>query len=352
MKKGIIRVVVIIACLAGIYYIINKNKEKNEAETRIVAEKNPNVSVTADTVKIRSVDTKYHANGTFMPFQEMELAAESMGRVTKVMVDDGSFIKAGQTLAVIEDNKVSLGVEDAQAVYNSAKADLERVESAYASGGVTQQQLDQVKLQYENAKNNLRSAQINASETTIRSSIDGIVNQRMIEPGSYVNMGTPAFDIVSVSTLKLRVNVDEKNITSLKVGQTIPVKVSVYPNEIFEGKVTFIAPKANNSLSFPVEIQVQNNSENALKAGMYGTAMFGGEAEVDALVVPRRAFVGSVSTNEIFVIRDSVAHLINVSSGRNFGDYVEVTGGLEEGDKVVTTGQINLIDGTPVKIIQ
>lgn len=351
MKKGIIRVVVIIAALAGIFYIINKNKEKNEEETRLVAETNANVAVTADTASIRTVDNEYHANGTFMPFQELQLAAETMGRVSKVYVQDGSYVKAGQILATIEANKANLGVADAQAVHNSVKADLERLESAFESGGVTQQQLDQVRLQYENAKNNLRSAQINASETSIRSSINGIVNMRMIEPGSYVNPGTSAFEIVSVSSLKLRVNVDEKNITTLQVGQHIPVKVSVFPDEVFDGKITFIAPKANSNLSFPVEVEVVNNN-NQLKAGMYGTAAFGGKGEVETLVIPRRAFIGSVSTNEVFVVQDSTARLVKVSSGRTFGDWVEINDGIKENDVVVTSGQINLIDGTPVRIIQ
>src|SRR5690606_34855401 len=99
----------------------------------------------------------------------------------------------------------------------------------YATGGVTKQQLDQVKLQFETAKNNLRSAKLTAGDVTIKTSVSGIVNARKIEPGAYVNPGTAAFDIVNVSSLKLRVNVDEKNVAALKVGQSVNVSVSVYP---------------------------------------------------------------------------------------------------------------------------
>lgn len=352
MKKGIITTVIILAALAGIIYVINKNKAKNIADTEVVAQRNAKVAVTADTAKVRSLDARYLVNGTFQPNQELQLAAETSGRVVRVLVEEGSHVRAGQTLAIIEGNKLNVGVQNAQAVYNTAQADVQRFESAYATGGVTKQQLDQVKLQFENAKNNLKSAELNASDITIKSSINGIINKKMIEPGSYVSPGTAAFEIVNVSTLKLRVNVDEKNVASLQVGQTIPLQVSVYPDRTFEGKIKFIAPKADNSLNFPVEIEIANNTESQIRAGMYGTAIFGQDELVNTLVVPRNAFVGSVSTNEIFVIRDTVAQLVKVNSGRNFGDYIEVKDGLVEGDRVITTGQINLLDGTPVEIIK
>src|SRR5690606_35924815 len=105
----------------------------------------------------------------------------TMGRVVKVLVDEGAHVRAGQTLAVIEGDKLNVGVQNAQAVYNSALADVQRFESAFETGGVTKQQLDQIKLQYENAKNNLKSAQLNASDVTIKSSINGIINKKMIE---------------------------------------------------------------------------------------------------------------------------------------------------------------------------
>lgn len=351
MKKYIITIIVVLACLAGIIFVLNKNKQQNEAETAIVAQQNASVAVRVDTARNEMMDTRYIANGTFLPNQELTLAAETNGRVVRVLVEEGARVSVGQTLATIEGDKLNVGVQNAQAVFSSAQADVERYESAYATGGVTKQQLDQMKLQFENAKNNLKSAQLTAADITIKSSINGIVNVKSIEPGSYVSPGTPAFEIVNVSTLKLRVNVDEKNVASLNVGQPIKVNVGVYPNREFEGKITFIAPKADNSLNFPVEIEIRNNPNNEIRAGMYGTAVFGDQEQVNALIIPRVAFVGSISSNDVFVVQDSLAQLVKVGSGRTFGDMVEVTGGLEAGDVVITSGQINLLNGTPVQII-
>lgn len=211
--------------------------------------------------------------------------------------------------------------------------------------------MDQARLSFENAKNNLRSAKLTAGDVTIKTSVAGIVNSRKIEPGSYVNPGTAAFEIVNVSSLKLRVNVDEKNVATLAVGQPVNVTASVYNDKTYAGRITFIAPKSDGSLNFPVEIEVPNKG-NELRAGMYGTAHFGGNSTANVLVVPRAAFVGSVSDNTIFVAKDGKAVETKVVSGRSFGDKIEIVSGLNAGDVVIISGQINLLNGTAIEIIK
>lgn len=352
MKRAIISIIIIAGVLLGMFYILNKNKKKSETETAIVAEKNAAVTVRIDTARMQQMSLANQANGTFMPKQEVTVGAETSGRVVRVLVDEGSRVSAGQTLAVVEGDKLNVNVANAQANYDNALANLQRFESALTTGGVTQQQVDAAKLQFESAKNNLKSAKITAGDVTIKTSVSGIVNARKIEPGAYVSPGTPAFDIVNVSTLKLRVNVDEKNVAALRLGQSVKVVASVYADKEFTGRITFIAPKSDGSLNFPVEIEIANNPNNDLRAGMYGTAIFDGEGSANALVVPRTAFVGSISDNRIFVLKNGKAIETKVASGRSFGDFIEVTSGLQSGDQVIISGQINLVDQAAVEVIK
>ena len=85
---------------------------------------------------------------------------------------------------------------------------------------------------------------------------------------------------------------------------------------------------------------------------MYGTAKFGETSSANVLLAPRTAFVGSVSDNKIFVLKDGKAVETKVQSGRNFGDNIEVLSGLNAGDVVIISGQINLFDQTPVQVIK
>lgn len=352
MKKTIISAILILATIGGTFHILNKNKEKSEQETAIVAEKNPNVVVRADIVGFREVKTQYEANGTFQPKQEGNLSAETQGRVLKVLVSEGSFVRAGQTLAIIKGEQQNVNVNNAQAVYNNAVAELKRFEGAYATGGVTKQQVDQMRLQVETSRNNLKSAKLMASDVNVRAAFAGVINKKNIEPGAFVAPGQSLFEIVNISTLKLAVNVDEKNVGNLRVGQSVQVESSIHPDQKYSGVITFIAPKANASLNFPVEIEIRNNANNDLKAGMYGTAYFGDNATGQVLTIPRTAFVGSVSSNQIYVIKNGKAELRNIVSGRNFGDYIEVISGVSNGEQVVVSGQINLTDQTPVEVIK
>lgn len=355
MKKIIITVVVIAASLGIIAYILTNNKNENEAKTAIVAEKNASVSVKVATVKTEEVSLDFVSNGNFEPVQELKFSAEKSGKITKILAKEGDYVSAGQTLAIVRSDVVNVNAQNANAIYQNAVADYNRFENAFKTGGVTKQQLDQAKLQMVTAKSQLTQANINVGDTRIKAPISGFINKKHIEVGSIIS-GMPAtqlFDIVNVSKLKLKVNVNESQVAGLKVGSTTNVVASVYPDKTFSGKITFIAAKADESLNFPVEIEIANNNANDLKAGMYGTALFASNKQKQLLmIVPRNAFVGSVSSNEIFVIENGTAKLKTVTAGRILGDKVEILNGLSEGDTVIVTGQINLQDGTKVEVIK
>lgn len=355
MKKTIITIVIILASLGLIGFILTKNKAENEAKTAIVAEKNASVSVKVDTVKTEEVSLDFVSNGNFEPIQELKFSAEKSGKVTQVLVKEGDYVKAGQTLAIVRSDVINVNAQNANAVYQNAVADYTRFENAFKTGGVTKQQLDQARLAMVNAKANLTQANINVGDTRIKAPISGFINKKFIEPGSILAGMPPTqmFEIVNVSKLKLKVTANESQIAGIKVGNVINVTSNVYPGKTFSGKITFVAPKADSSLNFPVEIEITNNASNDLKAGMYGTAQFASnQQKQNLMIVPRNAFVGSVSSNQIFVNENGVAVLKNVVAGRILGDKVEIVKGLNNGDQVVVTGQLNLVDGTKLEIIK
>ncbi|MDR2204570.1 MAG: efflux RND transporter periplasmic adaptor subunit [Flavobacteriaceae bacterium] len=355
MVKKIITGIVVVGLIGLAIWKVADNKKKSQAETAIVAAENEAVAVNVASAKYENINTEYTANGTFEPLQQLNFTSETSGKIIQVFVDEGSFVRVGQVLATVRADQRNINVSTAQAAYQQALADNQRYENAYKTGGVTQQQLDNSRLQLKNAKAQLDLQHINLGDSQIRATINGVINERKIEPGSYVALGTSMFDIVNVSTLKLRVMVDESHVANLVLGQEIAVKSNVFPDQKFGGKITFIAPIADASLNFPVEIQIENTSDRKLKAGMYGTAVFtaaSGASTQNILVIPRSAFVGGVQNNQVFVVNGDAAKLTNIVSGRNFGEKIEVLSGLKNGEIVVTGGQINLTDGAKIKVIK
>ncbi|MEL1241181.1 efflux RND transporter periplasmic adaptor subunit [Flavobacterium flavipallidum] len=355
MKKYITTGLVIIASLALIGFILTKNKQENEAKIAVVAEQNAAVSVKVATVKNEDVSLDFVANGNFEPKQELSMEAEKSGKVIKVIAKEGDHVTVGQTLAIMRADAINVNAQAAEAAYLNAKSDYSRFDNAYKTGGVTKQQLDQAKVALTNAEANYKQAKINVGDTRIKAPISGIINAKLIESGSMLSAMPPTkmFEIVNVNTLKLKVTVNEAQVANLKVGSNISVTSSVYPDKTFSGKITFIAAKADSTLNFPVEIEITNNANKDLKAGMYGTAVFKSNQQKQNLtVIPRTAFVGSVSSNQVFVVENGTAKLKTITAGRILGDKVEVLNGLSDGETVVTTGQINLQDGSKVEIIK
>jgi len=354
LGKTLLWVVAAVLLLGGGYYIISKNKAKQEEEVSIVASKIEEIAVNVAKLEYKDLSTDFSVNGNFEPYQEMTFPSEMSGRIVSVLVKEGDYVRVGQTLATIKKDAIEVDMTQAQNNLQNAIIDNQRFENAFKTGGVTKQQLDNSRLQLKNARAAVQAQGLRVRDTNVKATINGVVNTRYIEPGSVVAPGSQMFDIVNVSRLKLKVAVNENEIVNLKIGQNVKVLASVLPDDEFVGKITFIAPKADASLNFPVEIEVSNN--NKLKAGMYGTAVFSNANDAAATkalaVIPSTAFVNGVSSNTVFVVENNVAKLTKVVSGRVVGDYVEILSGLKEGATVVTSGQINLTDGEKVRIVK
>ncbi|HEY1025592.1 MAG TPA: efflux RND transporter periplasmic adaptor subunit [Sphingobacteriaceae bacterium] len=350
MKKGIITAVSIIVAIAFIGWVLSNNKKENEAKTAIVAQGAAgDVTVRVAPIAKSPIDLDFSVNGNFQASQRITFNAENSGRITKILVDEGSHVSKGQLIATIETDILSVDVQTAQDAYQNAQRDQERYESSFKTGGVTQQQLDQARLNTRNALARLQQAKVRVGNANVKAPFNGIVNKRFIEQGAYVSPGNQLFEIVDVSKLKLAVTVNEAQVANLKVGDKVRVKSNVFPDKNFTGRISFIAPQADNSLNFPVEIEIANNADDVLKAGMYGTAIFEFPEQAPAITVPRTAFIGSVSSNKVYVLGgDNTAKARRVIAGRVLGDQVEILEGLNEGETVITSGQINLVDGTKV----
>jgi len=354
MKRGIITVIILIVVIGSIAWVLNNNKKKNDAQTALVSEGSGAISVRIATVKKAPVDLDFSANGNFAPKQELNFLSENAGRVTNIYVDKGDQVKKGQILARIDAEIINTDRETAQATLDNAIKDEARYVSSFSTGGVTQQQLDQAKLTTKNARLRLQGSARKVSDANIKSPINGIVNKRYIEVGAFVTaQGTQLFELVDVSKLKLKVSVNESQVANLQLGNHVQIKSNVFPANNFSGKITFIAPKADETLNFPIEIEVDNNHANTIKAGMYGTAIFKFPAQAPTITVPRGSFVGSVSSNQIFVLADgNTAKIRKVIAGRIINDQVEIIEGLKEGETVIVSGQINLSDGSSVTTIK
>lgn len=348
MKKVLLYSAITLAVLVAIFWQLNANKKENAEKTEYVKESNSGaIPILITTAKKTELSPEFAANGNFVADEQIDFSSESSGRIIDLMVDEGAAVQKGQVLARIDNQVVAAELSRAEANVNVARTNMERYKKALETGGVTQKQVDDAEMSYEDAVARLTQAKKNEQNTLLRAPINGIINARYVEVGTYLSPGTKLFEIVNISKLKLKVNVPEQRVVQLHVGKEVPVTTNVFPGEVFNGKVTFIAAKGDATLNYPVEIEISNSGKQ-LKAGMYGTASFTLQSTEPVIFIPRSAFYAGVNSNLIFVMENGKAKQKKVVAGAVYGEQVEVKEGLNEGEKVIYSGQVNLVDGTPV----
>ncbi|OKL38772.1 efflux RND transporter periplasmic adaptor subunit [Pontibacter flavimaris] len=351
MKK-VIYIVVVLVILAAVGYKLMANKEQMAANAAIAEIKSDAIPVSITEVKTERLDKSFTAQGNFAPIQSLTLLSETQGQIQRVLKRKGEKVKAGELLLQVESNTMAADLATAQTNAEKAKKDLERFEKLAAGDAITQRQLEDARLAAKSTQAQLVAARQRLTKTRITAPISGEINEIYVEVGSYLNMGTKLYDIVNVDKLKLQVKASESEVLLISKGDKVTVKADAGAGQEYEGVVTAIAAQADPTLKFDVEVEVKNAADNNLRAGMYGTAYFKVDDQRDAMLLPRQAIVGSIQNPSVYVVKDGVANMRKVKVGVVTQDKVEILEGVQSGEQVVQSGQINLREGMKVSVLK
>ncbi|MDR1368602.1 MAG: efflux RND transporter periplasmic adaptor subunit [Dysgonamonadaceae bacterium] len=313
--------------------------QKKEENTQVTEK----VKVTTTTALLMDVEklSTYTANVKADVINQ--ITPSTSGRIEKIYIEVGDRVQKGQLLVQMESH--SLQQQTVQLA--NLQKDYQRYEELLKVGGIAQQQVDQIKTQIDV----LSSAIENLEENTkLRSPIDGIITDRNYDNGD-VYTAQPILTVQQLSPLKAVINVSESNFTNVKVGMTVDIKLDVYGDELFTGKVSLVYPTIDPTThTFGVEVII-NNSNMRVRPGMYArvTLNFGAGKSI---VVPDLAVQKQAGSNDkyVFTVEDGVAKYQKVELGQRLAENYEILSGINPGDIVVTAGQTRLIDGTPVEV--
>ena len=329
----------------------------------------PRMPLTVEMASVKRGDLAAHLTvvGNLIGLQTVEVAPKTGGRLMTVSVQLGDRVRRGQVMAKIEDREIREQVNQAEASLEVSKAtirqreadlkvaelnfersknlferqllakqSLDDAESKYLAA---EAQIDLSKAQLNQTDARLRELRINLQNTTVTSPVDGFVGKRHVDPGAMVSQNQPVASVVEISRLKLIVNVVEKDLRLVDTGDTGDVEVDAYPGEKFRGRIARVAPvldPATRTASMEVEIQ---NADNRLKPGMYARVSLVVEERKGALVAPKSAVIDFESRRGVWMPNDDRrARFVPVELGIEDAEQVEIKTGLNEGDRIVTTG--------------
>ena len=348
MKK-VIFIVFIILCAAAIVVILIKNKAKIESKTKKTGVEITH-AVTVASVENRTLDRNLTIIGITSPVKEVTVCSETQGRVKTVNFDFGVKVETGKILATVDDEIKRATLLNAEAALEKAKKDYERYETLNKGGSVNDAQLDAARFSYKSAQSQYTIALKQFNDTKIISPMSGFVTNKNIETGTLISIGTPIATIIDIQNIIVKVYVPEEDVFKLKLGSNAELETDIYSGIKIIGKIKSIGYKGDESHSYPVEVILSNSKEYPLKAGMFVNVKFPSIIKKECLVIPRRALIGGIKSPKVFLIINNKAKMKNVVVGEDMEDFIEILGGINKGDIVVTDGQINLKDNAQIKI--
>ena len=297
------------------------------------------------TAQAEDVDITNTFTSNIEPFATNNIVSQTAGRIASINAEVGQKVRKGQVLAKMDD--VNLAKTRMQYINDSTE--LARLTQLYNIGAVAQADYDLAKLSLNVTKKTYGNL---AENTYLRSPINGVVTARNYDKGDMYSMTQPIFVVEQIQPVKMLVNVSESLFTQVHEGMEFDITVDAYPNEVFKGKVNLLYPTVNAAThTFPVEVICENKDER-LRPGMFArvTANFGTNHHI---VVPDNAVVKQQGSGEHFVYvlqPDNTVKYTLVELGKRMGNRYEIVSGLNEGDRIVTEGQVRLKDGVNVTV--
>ncbi|MGD8378630.1 MAG: efflux RND transporter periplasmic adaptor subunit [Gammaproteobacteria bacterium] len=315
-------------------------------------DKAPPLPVETAVVSRGDVQAYYSGTTTLEAENEAAVVARVDGTVEKILVEEGDHVKAGQVLAVLDDDQLRLQYQKAEANLGKTEQEFRRNQELHQKHLVSADAFEKLRYELASLKAERDLAKLQLEYTRIRAPIDGVISKRDIKVGNTVTANQATFHITDFDPLLAKLHVPEQQITRLADGQPARVHVDALPDTSFQGHVLRMSPVVDPQTgTFEVTVAVKDAGMH-LKPGMFGRVQIIYDVRHNALLVPRNAVVTEDAESSVYVIKDGVARRQVVSTGYTTDGRIEVTSGVKEGDQVVTVGQSTLKDGARVAIVQ
>jgi membrane fusion protein (multidrug efflux system) len=343
-----IRVFAIVTLTASSAFILSACSEAKSDEK--MAEPIVTIPVIAEPVAVGSISAEYGTTASLEAAAEAAVTGRVSGIVTKVFVEEGDVVEAGQALAQLDVEKPTLELQQASARLNQAKNDLDRNKKIFAKGLVSSEIYDRVKFEYAAQKAATDIAKLNLEHATIRASISGVITVRYIKEGNLVQQNQTAFQISDLSEIHAIIHIPESEKAGLAVGQqaNVYVEASKFP---FIGKVQRISPIIDKD-SGTIRVTVSLIDETkVLRPGMFSKVSIVYDTHQQAILVPKDSILSEDAEMSVYVVVEGIAHKRLVTIGFSNSQSVEIIAGVKANEMVITTGQRNLKDEAAVEII-
>lgn len=336
MKKSIQLVALFAIVLLG---SCTGGKEQNAAEK---VEEKPRVKL-AD-VKARPVDQIQEYTATVEAEVKNNIAPSTPVRIDQIFVEVGDRVSKGQKLVLMD----AANLQQMKLQLENKRLEFNRADELYKVGGTSKSEWDALKMALDVQETAYKNLMEN---TTLLCPINGVVTARNYDNGDMYSGGNPVLVVEQITPVKLMINVSETYFSKVKKGAPVAVKLDVYGDEEFSGKISLVYPTIDAATrTFPVEITLENKDQR-VRPGMFARATLNFGTQ-DNVVVPDLAIVKQAGSGDryVYVYKDGKVSYNKVELGRRMGAEYELRSGVPNNSQVVVAGQTRLSNGTEVEV--
>jgi len=293
----------------------------------------------------------YSGTAPIEALAEAEVIAKVAGEVREINVEEGDIVKQGQVLAKLDGDRLRLELNQSEANLHKLQRDYERNVELKEKSLISSGEFDKIKYDLEALQASFNLAKLELDYTQIRAPIDGVVSERFVRLGNTLAVNEPVFRITSFDPLVAYLHVPEREYRHIAEGQPVAIDIDALQGLRVIASVTRVSPTVDPETgTFKITIEISDD-QRRIKPGMFGRISIVYDQHVNVLQIPRSAILEEDGETTVFVVEDDKAIRKVVQTAYSDGGMMEITSGLSDGDRVITTGQIGLKDDALVTII-
>ncbi len=336
--------------LAGLFLLsaCGSGEESTEADDE---EETPPVPVEVSQPVRGDIYAVYSGTAPIEAFAEADVIAKVEGEIRELLVEEGDDVSEGEVLARLDGDRLRLELNESQARLRKLQRDFERNKDLKEKGLISEGDFEKIQYDLEALQASYNLASLELDYTQIRAPIDGVVSERYVRLGNTIEVGEPLFRVTSFDPLVTYLHVPEREYRQLSPGQPVAIDIDALAGQRIIAEVTRVSPIVDPETgTFKITVEI-SDEQRRIKPGMFARLSIVYDRHENALQLPRSAIVEDGGESSVFVVEEGVAKRRLVETGFSQQGMIEITSGLEDGDDVITIGQVGLKDDASVSVI-
>ena len=301
-------------------------------------------------VEPRLLQERVTATGSVTADESVDLVSEIAGKVVKLGFEEGAPVKRGDLLVQLDDAELSAQLARAESRLELAKAQAERQRQLVTAGGTSQADLDAAESEVSVLRAEVELARAQLAKTRIAAPFDGVAGLRYVSVGANITPNTRIATLQKLDTIKVEFSIAERHLGRVQPEAEVTIRLTGL-DEPFRGKLYATEPRIDAATrTLRLRARAENPGGRALPGG-FATVELPLREIPDALMVPADAIIPGLNEQQVYVIENGRAQPRKVQTGLRLAREVQIVSGLEPNATVITSGQLQLRPGMPVRAV-